>query len=273
MGAWPPHGMNGMPATPAPGRELVAEIRPGVLRPNWSALTTDAGRNALAGRMAARSGLLDRWLHALDSDADRMWQAVLRFYAAQGRPPGTDELAATLRVTPGRAAALLRDLQQRDLVGLDPTSGTVTYAYPLAPDDTGHRVWLGGRVLNALCAIDALGIAEMFDADATVTARCRSCGDTVTVSTAERGRVLRSVSPALSVVWYDFAYAGSAAASCCPHIAFFCSDKHLRDWLDGQQPARVGARLPMPEALELGRAIFGPVMRAIERLAHNPRHP
>ncbi|WP_163006285.1 organomercurial lyase [Methylobacterium brachiatum] len=212
-------------------------------------------------------------MHALDPDTDRMWRTVLRFYAAQGRPPGNDELATTLRVSPGRTAALLGGLQQRDLVGLDPTSGSVTHAYPLAPDATGHQVLLGGRVLNALCAIDALGMAEMFDADAAVTAQCRSCGDTVTVSTAERGRVLRSVSPALSVVWYDFAYAGSAAASCCQHIAFFCSDKHLQDWLDGQQPTRVGARLTMPEALELGRAIFGPVMRAIERLAHNPRHP
>lgn len=72
---------------------------------------------------------------------------------------------------------------------------------------------------------------------------------------------MRNVSPAGAVVWYDFAYEGGAAAnSCCPSIAFFCSEEQLRRWLDQQTPSRHGVTLVMEEALEVGSAIFGPVL-------------
>nr|WP_176704592.1 alkylmercury lyase family protein [Pseudomonas sp. K-62] len=225
------------------------------------------GRYALAGRMVARSGLLDKWLHTLNPDEDQAWRVVLRFYATQGRPPQIAEIATTVDVPQQDAAALLHKLQLRDLIGLDPSSGAITHAYPFTQSPTEHRVQLNGHALNALCAIDALGTAEMYDTDVTIRTQCRFSGEAITVSTAKKGRALQSISPAQSVVWYDFAYAGNAAASCCPLIAFFCSDAHLRNWLDAQQPARAGARLTMPEALELGRAIFGPVLREAVRTA------
>ena len=72
---------------------------------------------------------------------------------------------------------------------------------------------------------------------------------------------MRKVTPAGAVVWYDFAYEGGAAAnSCCPSIAFFCSEEQLRRWLDQQTPPRHGVVLAIEEALEVGRAIFGPVL-------------
>lgn len=254
-----------MSAAPVPASEPVAEIRPGILRPNWSAVTTDMGRHALAGRMAARSGLLDKWLHALNPDEDRIWRGILRFYAARGRPPEVSEIATTAGLPHKDAEVFLCKLQLRDLIGLDPSSGAITHAYPFTQSPTGHRVQLNEHTFNALCAIDALGTAEMYGTDVRIEAQCRFCGEAITVSTAEKGRALASISPAQSVVWYDFAYTDNAAASCCPLIAFFCSDEHLQNWLDVQQPARAGARLTMPEALELGRAIFGPVLREAVR--------
>ncbi|MGX9984719.1 alkylmercury lyase family protein [Methylobacterium fujisawaense] len=250
-----------MSATPASGSKPVAEIRPGILRPNWSAVTTDMGRHALAGRMAARSGLLDKWLHALNPAEDQIWRGILRFYAAQGRPPKLAEIATTAGLPHKDTAVLLHKLQLQDLVGLDPSSGVITHAYPFTQSPTGHRVRLNEHAFNALCAIDALGIAEMYDTDVTIESQCRFCGVSIRVSTAEKGHGLQSSSPAQSVVWYDFAYADNAAASCCPLIAFFCSDEHLQNWLDVQKPAHAGIRLTMLEALELGRAIFGPVLR------------
>ena len=60
----------------------------------------------------------------------------------------------------GRVGALLRKLQLRDLVGLDAGAETIWLAYPFTERATEHRVELDGHVLNALCAIDALGIAS-----------------------------------------------------------------------------------------------------------------
>jgi hypothetical protein len=66
--------------------------------------------------------------------------------------------------------------------------------------------------------------------------------------------------PSEATVWYDVAYDASAATSCCPAIVFFCSDEHRRRWLDDQMPRRNGIGLTIDEALEVGRAIFGPIL-------------
>jgi alkylmercury lyase len=47
--------------------EPAIEIRAGVFRPDWSAVTRPPARHALTGRMAARAGLLDRWSYRLES--------------------------------------------------------------------------------------------------------------------------------------------------------------------------------------------------------------
>lgn len=249
-----------MATGPSTTGEPATEIRPGVFRPDWSAVTKPAAREALGGRMAARAGLLDAWSHALGADEDLVWRAVLRLYADKWRPPRLDEVAAETGIAAGHVAALLRGLRLRDLVGLDPGSGAIRYAYPFTESATGHQVKLRGHSLHALCAIDALGVAGMYGTDVLVRSPCRLCGATVHAATADKGSALGSVAPAEAVVWYDFAFSGSAAASCCTAIAFFCSDDHLRRWLDAQTPRRGGVRLTMGEALEVGRAIFGPVL-------------
>ncbi|MBN8945102.1 MAG: hypothetical protein J0H01_36705 [Rhizobiales bacterium] len=52
--------------------------------------------------------------------------------------------------------------------------------------------------------------------------------------------MLRSVAPTGTVIWYDFAYDGSASTSCCPAILFFCSDEHLQRWRGVQTPPVMG---------------------------------
>ena len=158
------------------------------------------------------------------------------------------------------AVAVIVSLAVAALVGLDPGSGAIRYAYPFTESATGHQVKLRGHSLHALCAIDALGVAGMYGADVQVRSPCRFCGATVHAATSDEGSALGSAAPAEALVWYDFAFSGSAATSCCTAIAFFCSDDHLRRWLDAQAPRREGIRLTMGEALEMGSAIVGPVL-------------
>lgn len=240
-------------------REYAAEIRPGVFRPDWSVVTAPAARQALSGRIAACEGLLDTWSRALEADADLVWRTVLRLYADKAQPPLPDEVADQTGIATARVVALLRNLQLRDLVGLESVGGPIRYAYPFTETPTGHRVELGATVLNALCAVDALGIASMYGTDVTVESSCRQCGRRIRFTTADKGRALSDLERA-EAVWYDLAYSNSAAASCCPAIAFFCSNEHLRRWLNAKTPRREGVRLTLDEALQLGRAIFGPVL-------------
>jgi alkylmercury lyase len=112
-----------------------------------------------------------------------------------------------------------------------------------------------------MCAIDALGTGAMYGRDVEIDSRCRLCGDGIRIVTAKQGTALDAVLPAGATVWYDLAYCDSAAISCCPTIAFFCSDEHLARWLEAQTDRRHGMRLSITEAHEVGQAIFGPVLR------------
>lgn len=103
-------------------RDLAAEIRPGVFRPDWSVVTAPAAREALSGRMAAREGLLDRWSQALDAGEDLVWRTILQLYADNGQPPRPSNVADQTGIATARVVALYHKLQLRDLVGLDPGS-------------------------------------------------------------------------------------------------------------------------------------------------------
>jgi alkylmercury lyase len=241
--------------------DLAVEIRPGVLRPDWSVVTTSAARQALRGRVLGRSGLLEHWSRPLDTDADRIWQNLLRLFVRNGRPPRADEIAAESKLPCDSVTAILHELAGRDLIGLEPGTDVIRFAYPWTAAPSGHRVALGAHSLWALCAIDALAAARMYRADASIDSACTFCAGKIYVATALRGRALRTMSPPEAVVWYDFAFAGCAAASCCPSIVFLCSDAHLEAWLSSLSPRPEGVRLSMTEALEVGGAIFGPVLR------------
>lgn len=115
-----------------------------------------------------------------------------------------------------------------------------------------------------MCAIDALGAGAMYGRDVDVLSACRLCGTEIRATTLGQGDALGQVSPERCVVWLDQTYSQSAATSCCLATAFFCSDGHLDEWLNGQKSRRDGMRLSMFEALEVGRAIFGPVLRVAE---------
>jgi alkylmercury lyase len=134
------------------------------------------------------------------------------------------------------------------------------YAYPFTGEQTDHRVQLRGQWLHAVCAIDALGIAGMFRTDVVIESSCRACGNGMEIATAQGGKSLSHARPVNAVVWYDLAYSGRAAASCCAAIAFFCSDVELQHWLSAQRPPRAGYCLTLDEALEVGRALFEPAL-------------
>jgi len=100
----------------------------------------------------------------------------------------------------------------------------------------------------------------MFGTDVVVESSCRVCGGGIEIGTAQRGKSLSYARPVDAVVWYDLAYSGCAAASCCRSIAFFCSEAELRQWVNAQNPRPRGYGLTLDEALEFGRALFEPVL-------------
>jgi alkylmercury lyase len=236
------------------------EIRPGVHRPDWSVVTRPRAREALLGRDRSRFGLAEKWNQALEPAQDRVWRTVLDLFARTGRPPHLHEIGKETGLPVENIRVLVSQLQAHDLLGSDESADVILYAYPLTTAQTEHRVQLGGRKLHAVCAIDALGIAGMFRTDAVIESSCRACGSRIEIGTAQSGKSLSHARPVDAVVWYDVAYSGRAAASCCPSIAFVCSEAELRQWLSAQSPQRAGYPLTLGEALEVSRALFEPVL-------------
>ena len=241
---------------------LTAELRPGVFRPDWSVVTLDAARRALQRRLGARPAGVARWA-GLEPQDDLVWRTIRGLFVERGRAPQAHDLARATARTPEQTLHSLRALRARDLVVLDDGGASVLAAYPFTSYDTGHQVTIRGHTLNALCAIDALGISAMCDADTTIMSACPCCGEPIRVETGGHGRELQSVAPAAAVVWYTLVFDGCAAQSCCPSTLFFRNDAHLRRWLDAGRSREEGDRLTVTEAFEIGVALFGPLLRHV----------
>jgi alkylmercury lyase len=238
---------------------MTAEIRPGIHRPDWSVVTGPLARDALLGRDRSRPGLAEKWNQTLEPAQDRVWRTVLELFARSGRPPAPHEISKETGPSVENIRTLVSELQAHDLLGCDASADVILYAYPFTGEQTEHRVQLRGQWLHAVCAIDALGIAGMFRTDVVIESSCRACGSRIEIGTAEGGKSVGYIRPGDAVVWYDLAHSGRAAASCCPSIAFLCSDAQLQQWLSAQSPQRSGYTLALDEALEVGRALFEPV--------------
>jgi hypothetical protein len=241
---------------------MTTEIRPGVQRPDWSVVTKPAARAALLARDHARGSLSEKWKLALSASQDLTWRKVLALFGKLGRPPGLTEIAGETGLPPDQVHTLLAELQAHDLLGMDRVTGEIIYAYPFTRQAVEHRVILHNRALYALCAIDVLGVGGMFRTDVTFASSCRFCQTPIEIATGRAGQVIGNARPGDTVVWYDLAYDQTAATSCCPSIGFFCSDDHLQQWLASKSPPRIGFRLTLAEAMEVGRAIFEPVLAA-----------
>src|SRR5258708_8577521 len=171
------------------------EIRAGVFRPDWSVVTKQRAREALAGRLTARGGLLDRWAVRLEAVEDLVWRTILRLYADCGRPPTLADIVSASDVAPDGVKGVLQTLRSHDLIDLDPHTENLRLAYPFTQAATGHRVKIREHVLHALCAIDALGVAGMYGTDVAISSSCHHSDPSLPLETTSESKLLHSVSP------------------------------------------------------------------------------
>ena len=235
-------------------------LRPGVAWPMWSCVTDPTARRALEASLA-RSRWLERWA-GLEPGEDRLWQAVLRGFARDGRAQDTRSLGAATGLGAPAVTAHLGSLHRRDMLVLEASSGSVSAAYPFCAWESEHRVAIaGGASVRSLCAIDALGAGAMLDRDSIVESRCRFCGAPVRIETRGRGRMLAPVAPSTATVWAGQRYAGNCSAtSGCTLKAFFCSPEHQAAWRERHDPSGVGFALAPAAALQIGLALFLPLL-------------
>ena len=150
-------------------------------------MTKPAARDALLAHDRTRAGVQEKWRHALPVSQDALWQTVLTLFAGQGRPPSIAEIAGYTGLPAAQVQPLLLALQSHDLLGMDQAADTIIYAYPFTSQPTDHRVSINGRMLDALCATDALSAGNMYQTGATITSARRLCG--APIESAQQSRV------------------------------------------------------------------------------------
>lgn len=183
---------------------------------------------------------------------------ILRRFARGGRPSSVELRAAAEEL--GLAAdRALETLAREDLVhrGAD---GEIAVAYPFSGRPTAHRVrFRGGHEADAMCAIDALGIAPMFGEAIEIESRDPVSGDQIRARVAPDASI--DWSPASAVVIAGAIRSqGDACGGCCPVLNFFASAANAERWLDAHAEV-TGTVISMEEAIAAGRAVFGDVLK------------
>jgi hypothetical protein len=194
------------------------------------------------------------------TDAEReLYFWILRRFATSGRPSGEEarEEAGRLGVDIERA---LTTLAREDLVHLGP-DGEIAVAYPFSGRPTAHRVrFESGHQVDAMCAIDALGVAPMFGEPIEITSHDPLSGDEIRTRLAPDGDA--NWQPGSAVVLTGAAdCCGEAFRGCCPVLNFFASAQNAERYLSAH-PDVAGFAISIPEAVAVGRAVFGDVLEA-----------
>lgn len=190
----------------------------------------------------------------LDPVEKAMHQAILRAFAATGRPPTRSDLhvvtAGSGRTTPDVLAAL----HELDAIRLAP-DGRIAVAYPFSAVPTRHQVAIGDRVeVYAMCAIDALGMSAMLGEDTRIDSVDATTGHRVSVTMTESATRWEPVG-AVVFIGADAA-GGPSADCCCDYLNFFTDTAAAQAWTTAH-PHVPGQILSQAEAEDLGARLFG----------------
>jgi hypothetical protein len=221
---------------PTPSAEVVAALAMAAIRPQRR------GRRRLRGLTQPERNLY-RW--------------ILHRFAAAVPPSGkaTRATALELGLDPDEAlASLARD----DLVHTD-GDGRPVVAYPFSGRERGHRVLIGQiHEVEAMCAIDALGIAPMLGLPIEVRSHDPISG----------GEVHIQLDPGEQADWQPtqaVVLAGSTRCDgpsfggCCDVLNFFETTENAKRYLR-EHPQINGALITIPEAAEAGRVVFADML-------------
>jgi Alkylmercury lyase len=192
------------------------------------------------------------------TDSEReLYFWILRHFRTTGRPSDARvrEAAERLGMDAERGLATLA---REDLVHGGP-DGEITVAYPFSGRPTAHKVrFTGGHKVDAMCAIDALGIAPMFGEPIEIDSRDPVSGDEIRARVAADGTPEWSPQSAV-VVAGVLDRQSDSCCGCCPVLNFFISPGNAERWLFEHREVR-GRVISMQEAAAAGRAVFGGVL-------------
>jgi hypothetical protein len=127
----------------------------------------------------------------------------------------------------------------------------------MTTEPTPHRLILPGRIVNAMCAVDALAVGAMFGGPVEIESKCRVTQEPVRV-TMDGARIV-SVSPEGVLVGVRWDKSCSQAAhSLCVEMVFLRDESAAGQWSGGDRENHTV--LSLGDAAEFGSRFFKPLV-------------
>lgn len=193
----------------------------------------------------------------LNAEQRQLYHWILHRLALAA-PPTRAQLAENARMLGLEPSGALETLAREDLVHTD-EHGDVLVAYPFSTRPRGHRVTIeGGARVEAMCAVDALGIAAMLDKPVGIVSHDPITGKEISVRVSP-GEEARWKPETAVVLAGSSSCDGPSYGGCCDVLNFFETAETAERYLN-EHDAVAGLPVPIPVAIEAGRAIFGDVL-------------
>ncbi len=181
---------------------------------------------------------------------------ILSALVGQGSVPDETELIEVSGEE--NIVAALQRLAEQDLVVLDNQGRRPVGAYPVTLEMTPHRLSVNGQRIFAMCAIEALAVAPMFDREVRIESVCHASRTSIYIHM--RGGRLLDVQPTpkitVGVRWQT--PTSVAAHSLCMEMVFFKDKACAVEWQAGD--CENVSLFTLPEAVEFAKGFFLPLV-------------
>src|SRR5581483_909120 len=197
-------------------------------------------------------------LTQLDDGERALYRWILASFARSSPPPiyelcdHASELGLQIEETLDLFAKL-------DLVHHDPASGEILVAYPFSARPRGHSVLINNtHRVEAMCAIDALGIAPMLQQPVEITSHDPHSGTEIWVR-LDPGEGAWWEPPSAVVLAGSSSCDGPSYRGCCDVLNYFETEASANSYLAAHSEL-TGFPIAIPEAIEAGRTVFADLL-------------
>ena len=153
--------------------------------------------------------------------------------------------------------AALQQLAGNDLIVLTADRRAIAGAYPFTVEQRPHRVLVIGHRLHAMCALDAVSVAPIFDTATHIESQCQISGRPIHIQM--QGVQVLSAQPAdpqVAIRWQSTS--GCAAKSLCTEMVFL-ADRDMAEAWRRQDSGNISI-FDLPDAIKFGAAFFRPLL-------------
>jgi len=192
---------------------------------------------------------------ACEPEIKNVYQQLLKSFITSGRALSKEEMSHHIDDT-DLAIAVLSKCDMASFFD----NGEPRNAYPFSSTERDYLIQVNGYSVYAMCALDSLAIAPMFNVMTHITSHCKITGEQIDIRM--RGAKVLNIKEMqdiyMGVSWSDADASKCCADSLCKEIVFLCDRETAQQWLS--DTAVDGELFTLLEATQFASRFFVPLM-------------